>query len=399
MNSETSQIILDAILKKRIFDYILFDKAFRYLDGSSGIVRYLGALPKEGDSLIDYFPEIVGGEDEILAVFEKHYSTFEIKTIQKNNYYVDCSVEYYDDTAAILLLFNATEMSSTRQELMQNHNEVSLLLNMLQHIIDSQNALLFAVDRDENIKFVNRRFREYFGMRDPELYRHVNTSFNSYAELAQYLDDREEPLTISEETFMIQSANVESVYTLFTLTKVTTIFNENQNLLQKVQIDTLTGVYRKKVFEERLGEIMRAGASFAVAVADLDNFKQINDTYGHPAGDEILRQFAAMMREEMKGDELVARWGGEEFLMLIVCQVKSEAFDRLERMCRRVAAHDFGIGTRVTVSMGAAWCSGCPCETTDTLFRRADHALYEAKNNGKNQVIFAPVRDCETMCS
>jgi diguanylate cyclase (GGDEF)-like protein len=398
MNANTPKIILDTILSKQILDYIIFDRELRFVSGSSGIIRYLGAMPEAGESLIDYFPEFVGSEEEILDVFDKEYSLFTLDMLQKNNYYVHISIEYHDSTDAMILLRNTTTVSNVRQELMQNHNEVSLLLNMLQHIIDSQSALLFSVDGEGKIKFPNKRFREYFGVHDPRLYRYVNAGFKTYTELAQYLGDREEPITIGEDTFMIQSTCLESVYTLFTLSKVTTIFNENRQLLQKIKIDTLTGAYRKKVFEDRLDELMGVRATFAVVVADLDNFKKINDTYGHSAGDEVLRQFAAIIQEKMKGDELIARWGGEEFLVLLIERKEEDAFDRLQEMCQQIAAYDFGIGSRVTVSMGMSWRSECPCETADILLRRADHALYKAKNSGKNRVVSAESGDCKALC-
>jgi diguanylate cyclase (GGDEF)-like protein len=396
--SSTTHAILETILSKQIFDYILFDRQLRFVSGSEGIARYFDAFPEPGDELVEYLPELVGNEEEILDLFEKHYSLFALDTLQKKRFYVQMTVEYHTESTGMILLRDMTAVSKVRRELMQNHNEVSLLLNMLQHIIDSQSALLFVVGEGGRIKFANKRFQEFFGIHDPKLYRYIHAEFTSYADLEKYLDGKEKPITVDKETFMVSSTSFESVYTLYTLTKVTTIFNENRHLHQKVKIDPLTGVYRKKVFEEHVDALMRARVPFAVAVADLDDFKQVNDTCGHTAGDETLRQFAAMIRDELIGDELIARWGGEEFLLIMIGQKITEIEERLKAMCRKVATYDFGIAFRVTVSIGVSWRSMCSCETSDTVLRRADRALYEAKNRGKNRVVVAKNDDCKALC-
>jgi diguanylate cyclase (GGDEF)-like protein len=166
---------------------------------------------------------------------------------------------------------------------------------------------------------------------------------------------------------------------------------ENRDLVERVVHDPLTGLANRELFEEVLErEIERAeqrGGGLSLLMLDLDHFKRVNDTYGHPVGDVVLRQFADVMRHNLRRADLPARVGGEEFNVVLSLPAE-EAQAVAEKIRKAVAAEAFGEAGdsfSQTVSIGCAtWKAGI---TAEALIRLADQALYEAKNSGRNKVV------------
>jgi two-component system cell cycle response regulator len=157
-------------------------------------------------------------------------------------------------------------------------------------------------------------------------------------------------------------------------------------------IDGLTGLANRRQCEETLADelarIERFGGSLAVVVADLDWFKDVNDRYGHPAGDTVLREFAALLQETVRDVDLAGRWGGEEFLLILPGTDLAGGAQVAERirvgLARRIVLAGDGTPLPVTASFGVA--ATPPARTGSELFAAADGALYEAKRAGKNRV-------------
>lgn len=158
--------------------------------------------------------------------------------------------------------------------------------------------------------------------------------------------------------------------------------------------DRLTGLYNRGYAEGRAAEELERGARydhpFAVAMLDVDFFKQFNDRHGHAAGDHVLRTVARRLEAGARGTDIVARWGGEEFLVLFPETTAGDAAARLDRFRERLAAEEATFAGRalghITVSAGvAAW----PADGTDVaqLVSRADERLYVAKQAGRNRVV------------
>jgi diguanylate cyclase (GGDEF)-like protein len=128
----------------------------------------------------------------------------------------------------------------------------------------------------------------------------------------------------------------------------------------------------------------------AVAIGDLDFFKRLNDTYGHAAGDVVLRTFAKMLSPSVRHSDLVCRYGGEEFAFLFPESTVAQAHVLVERFRQLLAESDIqlanGLLVRITISIGLADASHCSLEAA---LQRADFALYEAKRLGRNRVIVA----------
>jgi len=126
------------------------------------------------------------------------------------------------------------------------------------------------------------------------------------------------------------------------------------------------------------------GGSLSIVFFDLDDFKGINDHYGHQAGDRVLRDFAGILKDSVRESDIVARYGGEEFVIVLPRASLKAAKMISERIRRRVEAYEFGDGIRVTVSGGIKVFDG---ESLGDLIAAADKKLYEAKALGKNIIV------------
>lgn len=164
---------------------------------------------------------------------------------------------------------------------------------------------------------------------------------------------------------------------------------EYQRALQSVLIDPLTGVNNRfameVVLKRELELARRTGASLAVILLDVDFFKEINDTYGHPTGDLCLQALAHCVQESIRSSDMVFRVGGEEFLVLLSQSSREGAMQLAERMRRHVQDLVLGDITerRLTVSLGVAELA--PEDTVTSLYQRVDQALYRAKLGGRNR--------------
>lgn len=380
------QKILNTVLSKNIIEYILIDRHFCVLKYSEGVDKYLSSPLKDGNNVLDILPELVGAEDDILQVFSRPGFSFLLESVYKNEYYVNTCVEHYDENAALILIHNITDITLTQQKLLQYSNESILVKNTLQKILDSQNALLFVTNHNE-ITYVNEQFMEYFSIkhidelrrRDLKLYRYLDVSLNGYDALFERVKDKEEYIIINNDTFILQSTCIESTHRLFTLTKVT-------KLTREMQIDTLTGAYKKNYFNVYLEKLIHERKEAVVVVIDIDDFKLINDTYGHQVGDTVLKEFSDLIQSNIRGDDLFARWGGEEFLLLLQGTDIEGAIKKVEQLRSLVSEHTFFEIGHMTVSFGVA--KKEESDDIHSLLYRADKALYEAKDNGKNRVTF-----------
>jgi diguanylate cyclase (GGDEF)-like protein len=155
--------------------------------------------------------------------------------------------------------------------------------------------------------------------------------------------------------------------------------------------DQLTGLCNRRNFDQRLESAIaraeRHGGVFSLLMLDIDHFKNINDYYGHATGDDVLRRFGEVLTERLRQNDVAARWGGEEFVVLADGATLDNARMLAEQIRESVATTPFSPVPRVTVSIGIAdYLHG---ESGDDLLRRADKALYGAKRNGRNRVIAA----------
>lgn len=166
-----------------------------------------------------------------------------------------------------------------------------------------------------------------------------------------------------------------------------------ESYLSEARTDALTGLANRRAFDQRLEEMFGAyrkggGRSFVIALVDIDHFKRINDQFGHQAGDEVLRQVANAIAQQLEGCYMVARFGGEEFaaIMPTPLRLSSERADKMRKVIAEKSLDADGEAIAVSVSVGLSELHDDP--TTGPPIRRADEALYAAKNMGRNRVYY-----------
>lgn len=160
---------------------------------------------------------------------------------------------------------------------------------------------------------------------------------------------------------------------------------------QKALIDPLTGLPNRAAWSERLeheiGEWQQHGNTLMLAMLDLDHFKRINDNYGHLAGDKVLKIIASVLHKRLRGSDFIARFGGEEFVLMMPATVPAVGAKLLETLRASIEACPFHFkGERVTVTISMGLTAFKPGEHSDMVLKRADQALYRAKNAGRNRV-------------
>ncbi len=185
------------------------------------------------------------------------------------------------------------------------------------------------------------------------------------------------------------------------------LFAENNNLRSEIErlkkinfIDALTGIYNKKFLKIRLGEefakARRYGSPLSSIFIDLDDFKAINDTYGHIFGDKLLKEVAIVLEGLCRSEDVLVRFGGEEFVILMSDTTASEALIFADRIRRKVASHIFlyrDIAISVSASLGASTLNNDDFEYVsdpEELIAMADKAMYMVKQNGKNNSCHLP---------
>ncbi|MYM34979.1 PAS domain S-box protein [Duganella sp. FT94W] len=283
----------------------------------------------------------------------------------------------------------------------------------LKLLTDNLPVLIAYLDRERKFQFLNATFQHWFGLApQPLIGHHVVTGVGAdhYYTAEPYLDRayRGEMVTYElsarvgdsmrtlETTFVPELGPDGDVLGIYSLTHDTTRMKEiEERLNQLARTDSLTGIANRLMFEEVLHvAIMRAGRGYkqlALAYLDIDCFKEINDTRGHGAGDQVLKEFAARLTASVRASDTVARLAGDEFVIVFEQVPNAEEAARLADKIAAAVRPPFTLQEptlRVTTSMGIALHDG-GAESAAQLVARADGALYAAKRNGRDQYVIA----------
>lgn len=163
-----------------------------------------------------------------------------------------------------------------------------------------------------------------------------------------------------------------------------------ETISRLARTDELTGLHNRRSFKEILGlalsAVRRHGHPLSLISIDLDHFKSVNDTFGHSVGDKVLKEFADLVLEKIRGEDVAVRWGGEEFSILLShtpCEAAAALAERIRKSFEQNA--NSATPLAITASFGVAQLRDE--ENEDDLIRRADDALYRAKHQGRNQVV------------
>jgi diguanylate cyclase (GGDEF)-like protein/hemerythrin-like metal-binding protein len=204
---------------------------------------------------------------------------------------------------------------------------------------------------------------------------------------------------------------LENVTTLFVLIVIILMFYVNQRIIDAFEkdlnikqsrleaamveakkfasVDSLTDILNRGHIEQRINEELlrgyRYGFPISLVMFDIDHFKNVNDEYGHDAGDLVLKKMAAAVKNSIRETDMLGRWGGEEFMILLPYTSEAIADVVAKKLCRILENTDHGEFGKITASFGVAQWDGL--ETFDRLYKRLDKALYSAKEQGRNRVV------------
>lgn len=287
--------------------------------------------------------------------------------------------------------------------------------NYLQTILDMQDSMLVITKDGDYVVEANKSFLEFCGVKNIAEYRNKYDSIadlviqkdtpqdgegqKSWFKDAIEYEDKEMRIVMGghkkglaekvEGSFLLKAEKFEREDTyLLSFVDITSLERESKNLELLAMTDPLTGVYNRMKFgnlmESEISKSRRYKTSLSLAILDIDFFKKINDTYGHQAGDYVLVTVAELMRGSIDSVDIFARWGGEEFMLLMPGCNTEEATAKAEKLRCVLAEYNFIEPPTVTASFGVS--SFGEEDNMDSLIKRADDALYLAKHNGRNRV-------------
>ncbi len=287
---------------------------------------------------------------------------------------------------------------------------------ILQYIIDSENSLSVITDI-KNISFASKSFLKFFAVEDVAEFnakfssivnifaqssdginaQSIKTFLNDDKTLYDFINSLDETQRIAliqsengeEKSFLVTISKINTTQFLMNFTDVTKIEKQKEEIIKKANHDLLTNLYNRNKFEEtfayELGQVKRYGYSLSLAIADIDHFKHFNDTYGHLVGDEVLKLIAKTLSGCTRDSDIVARWGGEEFVMLFSKTSYEDALVSLQKCRVSIESLQYKNFGKITASFGVT--SYKDGDTLKSMLNRADKALYKAKTSGRNKVL------------
>jgi len=300
---------------------------------------------------------------------------------------------------------DSTEQKNLEDAIKHQHN-------YLQTILDMQESMIVITEDGSSIVEANKSFFEYYDVRNVEEF---NSKYKSIADLfvkqEGYLSNKKNGLwfkllissydrdfkvlmqknrsTEEPKSFLlkVEKFKKDESY-LISFMDITNIEKESKNLELLATTDPLTKIYNRMKFgnmmEAEISKSRKTKKPLSLVAIDIDFFKKINDTYGHQAGDYVLITTVEIIKSKIRSNDIFARWGGEEFMVLLPGADMEVALSRAELLRSSLAEYDFIEPETVTGSFGVSFFRDE--DSVDSFIKRADEALYAAKRNGRNRV-------------
>lgn len=317
----------------------------------------------------------------------------------------------YESKIVMISIYDISEVYETKLSLskeIQKVNTLNKILELQKDVID-KNIMILRTKTDGTINDASSMFCEFYGYSKDELIG-KNISIISSKKLPKSIYKDLWESILSKKAWNGEIENITKNGTLkWTQLSINPVVDNSDNLiefnafyhditnkklLEELYIrDTLTGLYNRAFFEKTISSLnanqRKSDTSFALVIADIDHFKSINDTYGHQAGDEALKSVASTLNLLLRSDDIIARWGGEEFVIMLKNIPKEDAIKITEKLRSAIEKKEILKDRPVTCSFGIAiYKQG---DNIKDVFKKADEALYEAKKNGRNRVSFTEI--------
>ena len=314
------------------------------------------------------------------------------------------------------LAYNRRMIQANRmleQTVSERTRELQSKNDEMQEILNSSSDIILLTD-GERIDAANTAFHKFFGTSSLAEFEARGLKLSDYLLLYRHnggAEDRLQPFEWIEKlknlpdnerlvTLKSESEGVHSIFRIninpagkryvVSLTDVTQLARRSEQYRYLAIHDTLTGCHNRTYFEHELNDaiarVKRYHSAVCVAMLDIDHFKEFNDNYGHLVGDTVLIELTDLITTSIRSGDLFARWGGEEFVLLLPDSDLESAHDAAEKLRHLIAKTDFDkVPSRVTVSIGVIRLA--EDDTIKSIMERVDHALYSAKESGRNRVV------------
>ena len=191
-----------------------------------------------------------------------------------------------------------------------------------------------------------------------------------------------------KQIFYMQVSKIRNDRYQVTFYNISRVIAEKEAITKVAEKDELTQIFNRTKFNSILSLALRNAEiyqeQFTIILFDIDDFKQVNDKYGHNVGDQVLMQLASLIKSQLRNQDTFARWGGEEFIILSESAVQNDAYLLAERLRKTIESFPFAVIEKLTCSFGLSQCE--KNDTATTILKRADDALYQAKKSGRNKV-------------
>jgi diguanylate cyclase (GGDEF)-like protein len=295
-------------------------------------------------------------------------------------------------------------------KIIQLQNDLKKQQLLIQEVSSFQDNILILLDSEEKLLFTNQKFLEFFASSSinefNEMYNCLCDIFVDHKDFfypgsidwireLEILEDDKRVVSMLDRVSGIPKAFVVNVkriaktkHTIITFSEVTNLAIKKREFETKAYRDELTGIYNRAKFNEELVtdiEIYHKDITpLSIIMFDIDHFKKFNDDYGHHVGDEVLIELSQIVLKKVRKTDLFARWGGEEFVMLLQNTCIGGAKQLAESLRVTIENNLFKNSLKVTCSFGVAEFSSDDNEKS--FLKRVDEALYRAKDNGRNRV-------------
>lgn len=299
------------------------------------------------------------------------------------------------------------------QKNIELQREKKLYVCILDDIAQMQDAMLAVYDKNNLPVFYNKKLLAFLG------YVSIQGFLEEHTELSEKFDKKEEyfyPKINSQKSWVEEirekkvdkrivsmqgehelesklflvslSEKIEHKHSIVTFSEITSIVEEKYQYMHDAHTDELTQIGNRTRFNILLDNALRRTKkeknNLGIILLDIDNFKHVNDTYGHAFGDKVLKNFATLILDNIRAEDSFSRWGGEEFVLLLSDTTLKNTKNMAENLRMIIEKYDFGIHKKLTSSFGIT--ISHDMDTSKSLFARVDKALYSAKHNGKNRV-------------
>lgn len=313
-----------------------------------------------------------------------------------------------DKEGKIIGLFGISRDTTEQKNLEES---MQLQKEYLQAILNMQESMLVITNDGKNVIEANRSFLEFYGIESaPEFEKKYKSVSDLFLKKEGYLpkiknwfetlvSTKDADLKVSMQkagrtedeprSFLLKVEKFnQDDYHLISFTDITNMEKRSKSLELLASTDPLTKIYNRMRFghlmEAEIAKAHKIKKPLSLVVIDIDYFKKINDTYGHQVGDDTLVTVVEIIKSKIRSSDIFGRWGGEEFVLLLVGANLEIAATRAETFRLAVEEHDFGFSNKITSSFGVSCLK--EGDTMESFIKRADEALYAAKGNGRNRV-------------